>query len=139
VFRGQLRGWFCEIAGGQSILYQADPNYPDTGIPISDDVESKTCLNEETGQFEIKEWWEHGMEAYWNQVRKHCHDCGVPLRGNGELACAKEGTEHITETHADVYKTKDSSRKIQVVATLEELQAGALKMMTDYIGNGRKS
>jgi hypothetical protein len=32
VFRGQLRAWFCEIAGAQSILHQDEPDYPDTGL-----------------------------------------------------------------------------------------------------------
>jgi hypothetical protein len=32
VFRGELRAWFCEIAGAQSMLHQHEPDYPDTGL-----------------------------------------------------------------------------------------------------------
>lgn len=77
VFRGEVRAWFCEIAGAQAMLHQAEPDYPDTGLPLDD-----PSLKEAP-------WWDYPMSAFSDQVNKHCHECSVPLRGYGELAQAK--------------------------------------------------
>jgi len=34
VFRGELRGYFCEIAGAQAILHENEPSYPDLGASV---------------------------------------------------------------------------------------------------------
>jgi hypothetical protein len=75
IFRGELRAWFCEVAGAQAMLHQWEPGYPDTGLRV------------EAG------WWRRPMADFAGQVRKHCHECGIPLRGYGELAQAAGGTE----------------------------------------------
>jgi len=118
VFRGELRAWFCEIAAAQAMLHQNDPDYPDTGLPVTPG------------------WWRRPIQDYAEQIRYHCHRCGVPLRGRGELAMT--GTkEQVSETHLDIYKPKIKGREVEVVTQLDQVEPGALNIMTDYIGNGR--
>lgn len=136
-FRGQLRAWFCEIAGGQSILHQDDPDYPDTGLDPTIIYTTKTP-GQPVFQGEALKWWQLPMQGYASQVRKHCHDCGIPLRGYGELACAEDGTEHVSATHAGVFRPKRPGRKVEVVTTLEQIGVGKLHLVTDYIGNAKR-
>lgn len=119
VFRGELRAWFCEIAGAQSILKQNDPDYPDTGFPVN------------------KGWWRLGMQDFAEQVRWHCHRCGVPLRGYGELAQASEGVEQCSKEYEDIYQPKKKGREVEVVTTLEQLNSKALKF-TQYLQGSKK-
>jgi hypothetical protein len=120
VFRGELRAWFCEIAGAQSILHQWDPKYPDTGIPV------------------VSGWWKKSMSDYAAQVRHHCHGCGVPLRGYGSLAQDESGIEQVSATHLDIYKPKKSGREVQLVQLRSEVSEQALKSSVDYVGNSVK-
>lgn len=117
VFRGELRAWFCEIAGAQAMLHQHNPDYPDTGLPVTPG------------------WWRQGIDAYAEQIRYHCHRCGVPLRGHGELAIGGT-TEQVSKTHADIYKPKIKGRDVQVVDSLDQL-GDRLPKATDYIENGK--
>lgn len=125
VFRGEVRAWFCEIAGAQAMLHQDEADYPDTGLRV--------CYWPLGG----RQWWEASMERFASQVRRHCHDCGVPLRGYGELAQAEHGTEQVSATHADVYKPKRKGRPVEVVTTLEQLGVGKLTNMTRYLQNAK--
>lgn len=118
VFRGELRAWFCEIAGAQSILHQHEPDYPDIGTPV------------------LKDWWKLPIEAFQYQIKLHCHACGVPLRGYGELSQAKDGTEQTTKTHANVYKPKVATRKVQIVEDLAELGKPVPRFI-DYLQNAK--
>jgi len=120
-FRGELRAWFCEIAGSQSMLHQANPNYPDTGIAVTPG------------------WWKKPMTDFALQVRKHCHECGVPLRGWGTLAQAddNEGLEFVSMTHLDIYKPKRPKRKTVLITHEDQLQGQSLVKMTNYIENGK--
>jgi hypothetical protein len=120
MFRGELRAWFCEIAGAQSILHQYEPDYPDTGLPV------------------VNGWWRKPMSDYAAQVRKHCHDCGVPLRGHGSLAQDESGTEQVSETHAGIYKPKRPERSVQLVQLRSEVSEQSLKSTVDYLGNSHK-
>lgn len=122
VFRGQLRGWFCEIAGAQSMLHQHETDYPDTGVPI------------EPG------WWKRGIHGFSSQVDYHCHRCGVPLRGRGELAQEDDskGTEQVSLTHLGVYKPKRKTRAVQLVDRLDQTQPESLPSFTDYLGNSKR-
>lgn len=113
-FRGMLRGWFCEIAGAQSMLHQHDPDYPDTGVPV------------------VPGWWRQGMSAFEGQVRKHCHECGIPLRGYGSLANSSGATQY-TETHQSIIKTR--GKDSQLITDLVQL-GSKLPRATDYIENG---
>lgn len=151
VFRGQLRAWFCEIAGAQSMLHQWDMEergrdgamsyiYPDTGL---DPTKEYSCRGNSN---RLSKWWELPMDSvgwmeadFSNQVRKHCHDCGVPLRGYGNLAQSKdtEGVEQVSETHKNIYLPKRKSRVVQLVVLREELGGRTLGRFTEYMQNGR--
>ena len=130
VFRKELRAWFCEIAGAQSILHQNEINdngeytYPDTGLEVKPG------------------WWQESMTSFREQVRKHCHECGVPLRGYGTLAQESDdkGVEYVSEMHKDIYQIKSShkDRKVQVVETLAEVKPDSLDTFIDYLGNSNK-
>ena len=115
-FRGQLRGWFCEIAGSQSILNENNPKYPDTGLEV------------EYG------WWNQGINAFGQQIDFHCHDCGIPLRGHGELAIGG-ATEQVSQKYVGVYKPKPKDRLVQLVTDREQLKEQSHNRATDYIGN----
>lgn len=118
VFRGDLRAWFCEIAGAQAMIHQDDPAWPDLGVAV------------ESG------WWKRPIEDYADQIRFHCHRCGVPLRGHGDLA--ETGTvEHVSVTHLDVYKPKRNDVQVVTVENREQLDGNVAKM-TDYIGNANR-
>lgn len=159
VFRGKVRAWFCEIAGAQSMLHQHDPTYPDTGIdPTKEWPETELRPN--------GKWWQLPMRDFSHQVRKHCHDCGVPMRGYGELAqsepipCPNCGDlpkdsphrkgcsickdtqyissrEQVSATHQSIFKPKDKGRRVELVTVPSQL-GKPLERMTDYLGNARK-
>lgn len=124
MFRDQLRAWFCEVAGAQSMLHQDDQSYPDTGQPL---------LGED-GSY----WWTWPMSVFTDQVRKHCHECGIPLRSHGELAQSKDGTEQTSHDHADVFRPKTKGRNVQVVTDLQQLGIGRIARVTDYLGNSKR-
>lgn len=161
VFRGQLRAWFCEVAGAQAMLHQWDRTpmveeivkldkdgigtliqegkvseytYPDTGCAIP----AKTDIPEINKRFgPPTPWWQRPMSAFSNQVRQHCHSCSVPLRGHGELAMAEDGKEQVSETHKDVYKPKRVGRRVELVTVREQL-GSPLSEMTKYLQNASK-
>lgn len=115
VFRGQLRGWFCEVAGAQSMLHQHEPEYPDTGVPI------------EPG------WWTQHPRLFYQQVDKHCHECGIPLRGKGALAVHGD-KEQVSATHMQIYKPKKRGRRVELVTVREQL-GSTVPHVTDYLAN----
>lgn len=80
------------------------------------------------------------MWRFQDQVRKHCHECGVPLRGYGELAQTQStfAKEQFSQTHADVCKPKRTGRLTEEVTELQQLGIGKLAKMTDYLGNAGK-
>lgn len=133
VFRGELRAWFCEIAGAQAMLHQHEPDYPDTGYPIViRDKGFPSMINDA--------WWRWDMSSFANQVRKHCHECGVPLRAYGELSqeSDRKGTEQTTLTHHTIYQPKRINRAVELVSNLMQLGIGKLSKVTDYLRNGKK-
>lgn len=127
VFRGELKAWFCELAGAQAILHQHEPDYPDTGLDPTT-----------TYMAEGYQWWQLPMQSFGHQVMKHCHDCGVPLRGYGELAQAETGMEQVSLTHVNVYRPKRQGRGVELVTTTEQLKQGRIEKVTDYLGNARR-
>lgn len=137
VFRGQVRAWFCEIAAAQSMLHEHDPDYPDTGIPI--DVEGLVDTTAENNQgYRTKSlWWKLPMESFAGQVRKHCHDCGIPLRGYGELAVGGK-MEQVSPTHAAIYKPKVKNRLVQITTRREDLREQALSSTVTYLQNAKR-
>jgi hypothetical protein len=127
VFRGQLRAWFCEIAGAQSMLHQHDPDYPDTGMNPNQGIEYGNGL---------MRWWERSIYDFAYQVKKHCHECGVPLRGYGQLSQSEIDHEQVSETHKDIYKPKRIGREVELVTELVQL-GKPLERMTNYIQNSK--
>lgn len=121
VFRGELRGYFCEIAGSMSMLKQIDPDWPDTGVIIE------------------KNWWRRPMVDFVEQVRQHCHDCGMPWKGYGELACAGDnGVELITPDWENSLPSMKKGRTPKVSADLEDLKPDSVDDVTRYLQNARK-
>lgn len=117
-FRGELRGFFCEIAGSQAMLHQHEPDYPDLGHGITPG------------------WWKASMQDFAEQVKYHCHACGIPLRAHGELAVGGT-TEQVSQTHRDVFATKTKGRQIELVQLSTQLDGQSLKRVTDYVENGK--
>ncbi len=116
LFRGQVRAWFCELAGAQSRLHEDDKDYPDTGLPV------------EPG------WWKLPIINFQHQVNRHCFDCGIPLRGYGDL---DNGTmEYVSKTHLPIYKLKSPHGKLIKVVTNTSQLDGHVQRSTDYIENG---
>jgi hypothetical protein len=131
VFRGQLRAFFCEVAGAQAMLHQHEPDYPDTGL----DPNMRYSFGADGTDHVL--WWQCGMAYFQDQVRKHCHECSVPLKGYGELAQAQKGCEQTSATHAGVYFPKRRDRPVQVVERLEQIGMGRLPTgkVTRYLQN----
>lgn len=121
MFGDELRGYFCEVAGGMAMYLKANGHdVPDLGLPV------------------IPGWWKRPMQDFAEQVKFHCKQCLVPFRGYGDLACNKEGHETITESWSDKLKTKRVTREVQIAVSLEDLQAQSLKKTTDYLGNASR-
>lgn len=151
VFRGQIKAWFCEIAGAQSILNQDDPEYPDTGLDPTDDEcpyccgggmdgrplrNAGKCLG--CGGSGKRLWWQLPMDQFAEQARWHCHRCSVPLNGYGELAQADDdkGKEQTSATYAHLYKPKRKGRSVELVTTSAQL-GKPLDNMVNYIQNSK--
>ncbi len=110
------------------MIHQDDPDYPDTGLDptrMYDDGE--------------KRWWQLPMHSFTGQVRKHCHECSVPLRGYGELSQAPDsvGVEYVSATHAEAYRLKRPRRTLVLVTDRQQLGA-PLGKVTDYLQNARR-
>lgn len=136
LFRGQLRGWFCEIAMAASIHHQDDPDWPDTGIPI--EVDGRSTLERWAGGIVGRGlWWEQSMPFFSGQVKKHCHECSVPLRGHGENAMSENGKEQVSQTHAANYEPKRKGRTVEVVTKLVQLGV-PLTSTVQYLQNSTK-
>lgn len=114
VVRGELRGYFCEIAGAQAMLHENDESWPVTGVEIG------------------PRWWDRPIQDFSEQIKLHCHSCSVPLKIFGELAIGGKA-EYVSLTHADIMKPKDKNREVVVV---EELENRKVKRATDYLENG---
>jgi len=103
VFRGQLRAWFCEIAGAASMLHQDNPDWAGTGGPIPD-----------TGLPVVPGWWRQPMADFAAQVETHCHHCGIPMRRPGQLAIGGD-REEFSPTHEWIARPKVKGREIRMV------------------------
>lgn len=92
-----LRAYFCEIAYAQAALHADDPDWPDTGLPV------------------YAGWWQEPIEAFEDQVRLHCHSCGIPLRRQGQLAIGG-AKEEFSKTHEYIARTKVRNRPVEIVS-----------------------
>lgn len=108
-----LRGFFCEIAGAQAVLHADDPHWPDTGLEA------------------VPGWWRAPMNDFAQQVKVHCHSCGVPLRRYGQLAVGGD-FEEVSQTHADIYQPKKKDRPVNLIQIDEGRK---LTRVTDYVPN----
>jgi hypothetical protein len=109
---GSLRAFFCEIAGAQAMLR----NDKFSGLYPTDD------------------WWKLPITAFEDQIRYHCFQCGVPLKGKGSLAVT--GTkEYVSRTYLPIAKLKLKNKEMVIVDSLEKLE-GTVNRSTDYILNG---
>lgn len=109
-----LRAYFCELAAAQAILHYDDPHWPDLGLEVTNG------------------WWKRPIEDFKEQIKFHCHSCGIPLRRYGQLANGGE-YEEVSETHKDIYKPKRLGRKVELVTVDSDTR---LLRATDYIENG---
>lgn len=119
VVRGQLRGYFCEIAGAHAMLHQHDPAWPDTGLPI------------EAG------WWRRPMADFAPQADWHCHRCGVPLRLHGPLSQDPTAAELTSHVHASVARPR-GQRPVRLVTHPLPPDLQRVARMTDYLGNAQR-
>ncbi len=105
VVRGELRGFFCEIAGSMAMLHEANEDWAETGEPMAD-----IGVPIEPG------WWRRGQEAFEQQIRTCCPHCAIPLRRQGKLAVSDEAqTEEFSETHRHIARPKTKGRPVEFV------------------------
>lgn len=119
VFRGELRAWFCEIAGAQSMLHQDNPDWDGTGQPMPD-----------TGLPVTPNWWAASMAAYEAQVRLHCPACGIAMRRPGQKAI-NGSHEEFSRTHEFIARPKVRDRAVQFVGI--ETLARSDRPATQYL------
>lgn len=113
VVQGKVMAYFCEVAGSFACLYD-DASF---GIPIEG-------LN---GQVDTG-WWRQPIESFEAQIRKYCHDCGVPLRGKG--AKGTEDHDQFSAKHEGV--VRGHKRRLTKIERLAELERTP-RASTDYI------
>lgn len=111
---GELKAYFCEIAGALDLLHINDPKWEQKGLPVT------------------KDWWKLSLLSYVNQI-ENCRACGIPLKIKGSLATS--GPELISQTHKDVFKCR-TNRKVIVIDNLEEVDIQNRKI-TDYLGSAK--
>ena len=121
VFRGELRSWFCEIAGSQSMLHQDNPDWAGTGKPMPD-----------TGLPVVPGWWRNTMAAFDNQVRTHCHHCGIPMRRDGQLAIGGQQEEY-SKTHEHIIRPKTRPRQTTEVVSIGGIPNHPERPATNYL------
>jgi hypothetical protein len=57
------------------------------------------------------------MADFADQVRLHCHACGIPLRRPGQLAIGGDH-EEFSETHRAIARPKVKSRPVEFVESI---------------------
>ncbi len=138
MFRGELRAWFCEVAGAQSILHQWEEGYSDTGLDPTA-IYDVPFLGGNIGTRDGP-WWQLRMGDFAGQVRVHCHDCGVPMRGYGALAQGDDEIEadQCSPAHEGVARLKRRGRRIELVTVRDQVREQVLSKVTHYLQNSTK-
>jgi len=137
-FRGQVRAWFCEVAGAQAMLHQYLPDYPDTGLSIP--CAYCTINTPSCPECEGKPWWAQDMSRFSDQVKQHCHNCLVPLKGFGELAVKGDGAEMTTpDLLANRIYVPKGNRTVLPIVELKQLKPSSLKHTTSYLQNAKNA
>lgn len=111
---GNLRAYFCELAGAQAMLHS---DYPDLGLPVTDD------------------WWKLPIEKFNKQINFHCFKCGVPLRAKGDLAIGGK-YEYVSKEHLPIFQLKRANGKEILVIKNKADLTGFVERATDYCENG---
>lgn len=114
VVRGELRAFVCELMYAQAALHEADPDWPDTGLPV------------------VPGWWNHPMEHFAEQVKFHCRRCGMPIKAVGQDACGGD-REQVSATHAAWYKPKSPNRPVELIESIEQLGQDRVSSATSYL------
>lgn len=109
VVRGELRCFFCEVAGHFAALHADNPDWAGSGEKMPD-----VGLACQPG------WWQKPMADFEQQVLTCCHNCAVPLRRPGQLANGGEHEEY-SKTHAFVARPKVRDRPMQLVESIGTL------------------
>jgi hypothetical protein len=105
VVRGELAGFFCEIAGAMAMLHADNPDWAGTGEPMG-----KIGVPIESG------WWKQGQGHFERQIRTCCPHCAIPLRRPGKQAVSDETqAEEFSETHRFIARPKTRSRPVEFV------------------------
>jgi hypothetical protein len=60
-------------------------------------------------------WWRKPMADFEDQVRLHCHACGIPLRRPGQLAIGGV-EEEFSRTHRFIARPKAKDRTVSIVS-----------------------
>lgn len=101
-----LRAFFCEVAYAQAALHHDNPDWNGTGQPMPD-----------TGLEVTPGWWRKPMAEFTDQVRVHCHSCGIPLRREGQPAIGGS-VEEFSETHRYIARPKQRDRSVTIVESI---------------------
>jgi hypothetical protein len=111
-----LRAYFCEIAYSQAALHATASDaeaWPDTGLAA------------------VPGWWRQPMEAFADQVRLHCHSCGIPLNRRGQMAIGGE-REEFSVTHESIAKPKAKGRNVQIIESIGVVDRN-VRPATEYL------
>lgn len=101
--RGELRAYFCEVAGHMAALHADNPDWSGSGQPMPD-----------VGLPVTPGWWRKPLAEFADQVRTCCHHCAIPLRRPGQLAIGGEA-EEFSRTHQFIARPKRLPRKIDLI------------------------
>lgn len=135
-FRGRMVGSICEIMGAMDMLKQDDPNWPDTGIDITQKYDSlghpiyndtDDPANWSRGLY----WWQLPIEAFREQVKSHCHHCMMPYKDRPLMANGNK--EEVTEFWKGVIVPKKKDRLVQLITTSDTIQKDTKVHATDYV------
>lgn len=105
-----LRAFFCEVAYAQAALHADNPDWDETGKPMPD-----------TGMEVAPGWWRKSMEAFREQVDTHCHNCGIPLRREGQPAMNGD-REEFSRTHLHIARPKTRNRPVALVESIGTIE-----------------
>lgn len=106
VIDGEVRAFLCEIMFAQASLHQDNADWDGTGRPMP-----------RLGLPATKGWWRLPMAAFADQVRLHCHSCGIPLRRTPQPAITGDH-EEFSATHRHIARPKVKSRPVVMVESI---------------------
>jgi len=99
---------------------RVEPITIETGLPMPD-----------TGLEVTPGWWRKSMEAFREQVEIHCHNCGIPLRRDGQLAMNGD-REEFSRTHLHIAHPKTRGRPVAIVESIGTIERSE-RPATNYL------